>query len=349
MLGKHTIKTWSSTQTTISLSSGEAEFNGVVKGSGAGLGYRSLMKDLGHDVDVRLWTDSSAALGICSRQGLGKLRHIDTHTLWVQQAVRCGSIDLRKIPGEANPADIFTEHSLTREKLIELTGLFSSEFRGGRAASAAQTRTTPSQKIRMADVDDLDVNELQDHRGDEGIKTIMPHNCYGQDELNLMYPSVAVPEAVDSGDPQAEIVDPLIERGLEEAKRIMKEAEQSGRRRRMPAMGEQPGCSEEALLVEELYTAEDKHLTGEEPVDDMSSHVKLDKQDVGATATRVDAPTRHFESVPVSYSFAFPVLSSDKADHARSRSKRPATADAGHGGAARLLRGSSPGGGAIHR
>ena len=80
MLGKHTIKTWSSTQSSISLGSGEAEFNGVVRGSGAGLGYKSLLKDLGHELDIRVWTDSSAALGICSRQGLGKLRHIDTHT-----------------------------------------------------------------------------------------------------------------------------------------------------------------------------------------------------------------------------------------------------------------------------
>ena len=39
MLGKHTIKHWSSTQPTISLSSGEAEFYGVVRGSGYGLVY----------------------------------------------------------------------------------------------------------------------------------------------------------------------------------------------------------------------------------------------------------------------------------------------------------------------
>jgi hypothetical protein len=83
LLGGHTIKTWSSTQVGVSLSSGEAEFNGVVKGAGMGLGYQSLLKDLGLEVPVRVWTDSSAAIGICSRQGLGKLRHIDTHT-------RCG-------------------------------------------------------------------------------------------------------------------------------------------------------------------------------------------------------------------------------------------------------------------
>ena len=80
LLGAHAIKTWSSTQSSVALPSGEAEFNGVVKGAGIGLGYQGLLRDLGQDIPVRVWTDSSASIGICSRQGLGKLRHLDTHT-----------------------------------------------------------------------------------------------------------------------------------------------------------------------------------------------------------------------------------------------------------------------------
>ena len=83
MLGRHTIKHWSSTTPSVALSSGEAEFYGVVRGAGQGLGYQSLISDLGLPLPLRMWTDSSAAIGICSRQGLGKLRHLDTHT-------RCG-------------------------------------------------------------------------------------------------------------------------------------------------------------------------------------------------------------------------------------------------------------------
>ena len=88
MLGGHVLKTWSTTQPTVSLSSGEAEFYGVVKAAGSALGQQSLMKDMGHTLPVRVWTDSAAAIGICSRQGLGKLRHIATHTLWVQEKLR---------------------------------------------------------------------------------------------------------------------------------------------------------------------------------------------------------------------------------------------------------------------
>ena len=47
MIGKHCIRTWSSTQPSVTLSSGEAEFYGLVKAAGAGLGHQSLMKDVG--------------------------------------------------------------------------------------------------------------------------------------------------------------------------------------------------------------------------------------------------------------------------------------------------------------
>ena len=67
ILGSHFIKTWSSTQPSITLSSGEAEYYGVVKAVGIAIGQQSLMKDLGIKVGVRVWTDSSAAVSICGR------------------------------------------------------------------------------------------------------------------------------------------------------------------------------------------------------------------------------------------------------------------------------------------
>ena len=108
MLGAHTVKTWSSTQAGVALSSGEAEFAGVLKGAGMGLGFQSLMAALGISLPVRVWTDSSAAIGTCSRQGLGKFRPLDTLLLWIQQAVRTRPIDFRKIRGVPNPAATFT-------------------------------------------------------------------------------------------------------------------------------------------------------------------------------------------------------------------------------------------------
>ena len=114
ILGGHSIKGWSSTQPSISLSSGEAEYYDVVKAAGIALGHQSLMADMGMTAKVRVWTDSSAAVGICGRSGLGKLRHAQMHTLLVQERVRSGAVELRKVKGFVKPADLFTKH-LPRE------------------------------------------------------------------------------------------------------------------------------------------------------------------------------------------------------------------------------------------
>ena len=53
---------------------------------------------------------------------------LETKYLWVQQAVRTGTVDLRKVLGEVNPADLFTKHSLTREKMMGLTKLFDIDI-----------------------------------------------------------------------------------------------------------------------------------------------------------------------------------------------------------------------------
>ena len=140
MLGKHCIRTWSSTQPSVTLSSGEAEFYGLVKAAGAGLGHQSIMKDLGLDTPVCVWTDSSAALGIATRSGLGKLRHLETHMLWVQEKVRTGAIAVRKVRGDVNPADLFTKHLPSRDKIHQLTALFGCEYRAGRAQTAPLLR-----------------------------------------------------------------------------------------------------------------------------------------------------------------------------------------------------------------
>jgi hypothetical protein len=137
MLGKHLIKSWSTTQAPISLSSGEAEFYGVVKASSVALGYQAMLADLGHQLAVRVWTDSTATMGICGRRGLGKLRHIDTQCLWIQQKVRSKAIDLRKIRGDSNPADLFTKHLLGEDKVKSLVTLLDCEFRGGQSCDSA--------------------------------------------------------------------------------------------------------------------------------------------------------------------------------------------------------------------
>lgn len=63
-LGQHVIKTWSLTQGIFTLSSGEAEYYGLVKGTAIALGARTILQDYGVKVQVQLYSDVQAALGL---------------------------------------------------------------------------------------------------------------------------------------------------------------------------------------------------------------------------------------------------------------------------------------------
>jgi len=119
MLGDHMIKSWSSTQPVIALSSGEAEYYAIVKGSSVGMGVKSMLIDwdvlttintMHSSEDIKVNTDSSAARGICHRRGLGKVRHIDVHELWVQDHVLNGRIAVKKVNGPENYSDALTKN-----------------------------------------------------------------------------------------------------------------------------------------------------------------------------------------------------------------------------------------------
>ena len=112
-LGPHTLKTWSSTQSSPALSSCEAEYYALVDGATRALGLQAAAKELGvavEDVIVETVTDSSAAKSYASRRGAGRIRHIEVRHLWLQQAVAEGRFRVAKIAGEHNPADVLTKY-----------------------------------------------------------------------------------------------------------------------------------------------------------------------------------------------------------------------------------------------
>ena len=108
--GCHVIKTWSTTQATVALSSAEAELYSLVRGAAQALGMIALAHDLGVGLGAIVYTDAAATLCIIQRQGLGKLRHVSTQFLWVQDKVRSNAFDIAKVPGQDNPADILTKN-----------------------------------------------------------------------------------------------------------------------------------------------------------------------------------------------------------------------------------------------
>ena len=110
LYGSHLLKSWSSTQSVIALSSGEAEFYGIVKGAAVTLGAISLFQDLGITLKARSRTDATTGKAICSRRGLGQTRHIQTKYLWVQERLEAGDFTLVKVSTHDNVADLLTKH-----------------------------------------------------------------------------------------------------------------------------------------------------------------------------------------------------------------------------------------------
>ena len=131
-----------------------------------------------------------------TRSGLGKIRHLETHTLWLQEKVRTKAISVRKVRGEVNPADLFTKHLPSRDKIHQLIGLFGCEYREGRAASAPLLRPLDAdgqQGGHLAGGDPLPTfaAHTDDIPHDESR---LPH-MYSEDDIARLFPVIeAAPE-----------------------------------------------------------------------------------------------------------------------------------------------------------
>jgi hypothetical protein len=135
MLGTHLLKHWASTQKRITLSSGEAELGAVVRGFSEALGIQSVARDLGVELQPEVHADSSAAIGICRRSGIGKVRHLAVAQLWVQDLVRSRECRLHKVLGTENPADLMTK-PLARAEIDGHLGRLGLSRATGRAETA---------------------------------------------------------------------------------------------------------------------------------------------------------------------------------------------------------------------
>eukprot|EP00959_Pyramimonas_sp_CCMP1952_P297291 6219670-Pyramimonas_sp.AAC.1 len=56
-----------------------------------------------------IFSDSSAANGISSRQGLGAVRHLDVRFLRLQERIQSERLLLKTVDGHWGPADLFTK------------------------------------------------------------------------------------------------------------------------------------------------------------------------------------------------------------------------------------------------
>ena len=113
------LKVWSTTQNVVARSSGEAELYAAVRGAAEALGLQSMVADLGLEMALRLHTDSDACRGTCNRTGLGRLKHLQVEHLWIQEAVRKRCVEMVRVKGTENPADLMTK-VLGRQRIDDL-------------------------------------------------------------------------------------------------------------------------------------------------------------------------------------------------------------------------------------
>ena len=90
-------------QAVPALSSGEGEYYALTSAAADCLLLRAVFEFLDFEgVKPHLKSDSSAARGICHRLGVGKVRHLETKTLWLQHQTRSGVLTVGPIKGLEN-------------------------------------------------------------------------------------------------------------------------------------------------------------------------------------------------------------------------------------------------------
>ena len=127
MIGTHLLKSWSTNQAVIALSSGEAEYYALVKAGSVSLGIEALAAEMGIKFKgpIEINSDASAAIGISNRIGSGKVRHIEVSQLWLQEKVNKKTIVINKVGTDDNLADALTKgvDAYSIQKHIEGVGI----------------------------------------------------------------------------------------------------------------------------------------------------------------------------------------------------------------------------------
>jgi hypothetical protein len=151
--GSSTLKSWSSTQTTIALSSAEAELYAMSKCAQQVAHIMSIAADFSIELKAVVHCDSLAALGIAYRRGLGgRTRHVKVQYLWIQEAVANKELAIKKVPGTENPADMFTKF-LAHELLSKYAMSLGMKFPPGRTGydrAVSSMTQLEDVKLRMA-------------------------------------------------------------------------------------------------------------------------------------------------------------------------------------------------------
>ena len=87
-------------------------------------------RDLGIRLHIRIMMDATAGIAIASRRGLGKVKHVDTNFLWVQEVIQNKKIHICKKHTSQMLADVMTK-PVTEQLMNRMMTTMNFEYRTG--------------------------------------------------------------------------------------------------------------------------------------------------------------------------------------------------------------------------
>ena len=97
------------TQSVTAQSSCEAEYIAAIAATSEAKYIQALFLACVQHVNIHLHSDSSGSIGVASRRGVQRLRHLDVRFLWLQAETASKDIRINKVPGPENVADANTK------------------------------------------------------------------------------------------------------------------------------------------------------------------------------------------------------------------------------------------------
>ena len=86
---------------------------------------QTVVEEMGEKVTPEAYCDSSSAVAITVRRGLGRLRHLNVKRMWLQQEVREKRLTVSRVASAQNVSDLFTKALLGPRfrVLLDMIGL----------------------------------------------------------------------------------------------------------------------------------------------------------------------------------------------------------------------------------
>ena len=142
-------------QNATATSSAEAEYYAACAALSEAIHIREVLVFFGYEVVMRLLMDSSAARGICRREGVGRVKHLETKCLWVQQYVKKKIVKVSDVPTADNKADLGTKtlSAARLEHLRRICGLMRHSVADPGAVASLVESSVDTHCVSAADRD----------------------------------------------------------------------------------------------------------------------------------------------------------------------------------------------------